>query len=459
VSVPRRSLQALVTALFLVVALALLAPPGAARAAGPLQGVYEGCNAPVLQTTCVDRLQHIKDLGFNVVLNYTALSAHPEDIQAYMRAAERIGVKLIWSFKEPYWWTSEPAGQSLGQLAAACRCATDEELLQYVVGLVKDSPATWGYYVGDETPVAQAGAQAQFSARLHELDPRHPRLFVGIGDGNGVKADIAPFADSAEVLGADFYPVGQNRPLSLVRDVSQRMSDYARSAGKQSAMVLQAFSWSAYGSPGFAPDPTWPSRQQMRQMRDYAVAGGADDLILWFNYYKMAQQPNAGQLFADLGWAANGGDEPALPEAAAGVAPTVAAPPSPAVSGSASAPAKAFVALHAVPQIEVQATGPVPSGKTGLKFARVRCTSRCALTLRFSVGGTRQAVAARALPAQKLTLTRSRTGDVVIRGTRRAIAQLRSVTTRVRVRVVARIAGRAAHASFSVGADGSQRPR
>lgn len=475
VSLRRRSLKVLIS---LAAAFALTgASAGAAGAQTaarlPLQGVYEGCNSPVMQTDCIQRLQNIKDMGFNAVLNYTAFSAHVPDLQAYMAAAQRIGIKLIWSFKDPYWWTSQPAAPSLGQLNSACGCTTDDQLLQFIVNLVKDSPATWGYYVGDETSPDQAGAQKAFSDRLHQLDPNHPRLFVGIGDYNGVQADIAPFKDSADVLGADFYPVGLNRPLSQVQDVSQRMSNYAQSVGKQSAMVLQAFNWNLYKDSSFAPASSWPTRQQMRQMRDYAIAGGADDLILWFNYYKMAQQPNATSLFSDLSWAANGdGPVPASGSASASTPATTSTPAAsrtataslpaataplvaPTVANPSAATAPGFVALRSAPQVQVKVSAPRLSGHSALTLGHVRCTAACTLTLAFTpASGAQSASTAKALRRQQLKLGGQKAGTVVARGRTAAVNRLRSGKGRVRVAVTARIRGRATRSSYVVGGDG-----
>jgi hypothetical protein len=479
--------RSIVIALAAATALSV-APASSASAAttpAPPQGVYEGCASPNLRTTCVDRLQHMKNMGFTVVLNYTALWASGDDLKAYMAAAERIGVKIIWSFKERSWWNADPATNQFGLLAKSCACTTDDALLRYVIGLVKSSPATWGYYIGDESPTTDAPYINGFGNRIKSLDPTHPRLFVGIGDGSGVDTHIAPFAGGSDVLAADYYPVGQDRPISRVLDISRKMADLARTKGKQAGMVLQSFNWSVYGSFPFLVNPHWPTRAEMRQMRDYAIQGGASSLILWFNYYKMADQVNSAQLFGDLAWAANGdsglttapatttttaeagGATTTAGSAGSGTTTTTQQPavqppvkPSASTPATTTAPAAApatttqadtgslttrttFTALPNVPDVTISPrTAKVTT--RGIRLADIRCAKACTLKLRFAAGQSRFA-------DQRLQLRANAAAGVVLRGKARALTALSRRRAKVTVDVVGRVGGRQHRTSFTAG--------
>jgi hypothetical protein len=116
----------------------------------PVQGVYEYCAPATSPDGCVGRLRQIAAGGFQVVLNYAAFDASRGQVQRYMSAAARLGVKLIWPMKEEPWWGPESLAGAYPALAASCRCSGDDAFVRYVVDLVKRSAATWGYYVADE---------------------------------------------------------------------------------------------------------------------------------------------------------------------------------------------------------------------------------------------------------------------------------------------------------------------
>ena len=82
-------------------------------------------------------------------------------------------------------------------LAATCDCADNRGFVNYLVNLVKQRPALWGYYVADEPPTANEAAVRAFSQQVHAADTR----ITPAGFGNADVALIEPFADDAEVSG------------------------------------------------------------------------------------------------------------------------------------------------------------------------------------------------------------------------------------------------------------------
>jgi hypothetical protein len=222
-----------------------------------------------------------------------------------MRAAAGLGLKLIWPMNYVPWWGPQSLVSAYPQLAATCRCATNDAFVRYVVGLVKRSPSTWGYYVADELAPADAPRVAAFSRRLRALDPTHPRLVVATGDDDVAKL-LAPYASAADVLGADSYPVGTGQPLSRVGFIGTTVRRVAGAAHRQSAMVLQSFDWSNYPNVGTWTARRFPTAGEMRTMRDLAIRTADPSLILWYSYFDVLNSNNPDQHWRDLIWAAFG---------------------------------------------------------------------------------------------------------------------------------------------------------
>jgi len=304
----------------IVFALALLAPMAlAAVAVGagethvreasavgrPAQGIYEYCAPQTSPDGCLTRLSRIAAGGFRVVLNYAVFHADPGQLRAYVDQATRVGVRLIWPMQDGPWWGRGSLTAMYPALAAGCGCS-DATFSRYLVGLVKHSPATWGYYLADEQAPANAPAVAAFSRRLHELDPAHPRLAVAGGEDT-VSQLLTPYASAADVLGADSYPVGTGQGTSRVSMIASKVRAVAARAHRRAAMVLQAFDWSEYPKTGPWPAPRWPTAVEMRRMRDLAIAAAHPSLILWYSAFDVLRAPGASTHWRALLQAAFGG--------------------------------------------------------------------------------------------------------------------------------------------------------
>lgn len=302
---PRMALISTAVGIAVLVSVFVRAHVADARQPLPRQGVYEYCSLSQTPADCIARLRKIAGGGFTAVLNYRQLAASGHLLLRYARVADRLGVKIVWPLKDAVWRRGggNPA-TAFPALAASCGCDTRAALLTWFVRRVRDLPATWGYYIGDETSPASAEAVRGLSQRIDSLDPRHPRLFIAQGLNPG--RDLAPFAPAADVLGVDWYPVGFDLPLSTVSTVNAKAARIAGEAGKSTAAVLQSFNWDQYPDVG-APGSGWPTRTQMRRMRDLAIGAAHPKLLLWYSFFDVERSPDPARHWRDLRLAAFGG--------------------------------------------------------------------------------------------------------------------------------------------------------
>jgi hypothetical protein len=285
---------------------AAIAPAAQGASAVPREGVYESCAPYQNLTPCIDRLAQIRSGGFDTVLNYAQFHATAAELRAYADAASSLGLQLIWPLKDRQWWGRGNLADRYPILASSCDCRSDRAFVRETVELARAHPATWGYYVGDEARPRHSKAIVDFSTRVRRLDPEHPRLYIEVGDLRSLERRLTRFAPGADVVGATAYPVGTVQDLNAVADVSEVVSSSAQASARDSAIVLQAFSWDQY--PGDAeairlPDPAWPTGEEMRAMR--AMTAG-HDLVLWYSFFDVARSDEPALHWADLVAAAAG---------------------------------------------------------------------------------------------------------------------------------------------------------
>src|SRR5262249_2696018 len=155
--------------------------------------------------------------------------------------------------------------------------------------LVKNQPALWGYYVGDEVPPADHAIFLSYANMIHRLDPTHPRLFIAPGQSDSTYvAPLRPFTDTADVVGVDYYPVGDNPNAGTVQDtgeVAHALQQVADASNKDAALVLQSFNWNQY--PNDYPCRHFPSicnafptETQMQSMLRLALQSSHPRLVL-----------------------------------------------------------------------------------------------------------------------------------------------------------------------------------
>lgn len=281
---------------------AMLAP-ASSLAALPPQGLYDHCYPTTASHGCVDRLERMAGAGFRVVLNYSLLTGRSTaaGVRSYLDSAAAAGIQVIPSLAQPRLWTApgEERGLLLAYplLAATCGCLDNAGFIKYLVALL-DHPATWGYYVADEPQPELHDALKGFVAQIKSADPSRPALLVACGICSGVDPNgtrVAPFADIDAVLGTDSYPITDQPPdadrvFKHVAGSARGVQAVADRAGRESAMVLQAWNWgdSPEDSAAIGLDPArgrFPSEQELRAQRDATLLNSNPRVILWFGYF------------------------------------------------------------------------------------------------------------------------------------------------------------------------------
>ena len=276
-----RSARAAILAALVCTATLLLWNPAPAKAALPPQGVYEQC-APATQD-CGARLQTIADAGFKYVLNYTAWFGSAEQVRNYADEAQAAGIQLIWPLNDHAWRDGTDLRSYYRYLGPDCPCSTNAQFKQWALGLVKDKPSTWGFYVGDElSPTSQNVSQTKaLAGEVKAIAPNKPTLYVTIPNDNGVlTSQLAPFGQAADYVGADYYPIGKGNNMDATSGYADDTRQLAARNGRKPVFVLQAFSWSEYEP---APD-RFPTRAEMQSMRDMAISSGDPQMMLWYAF-------------------------------------------------------------------------------------------------------------------------------------------------------------------------------
>lgn len=273
-------MSALVFALFFVGVAGSFSVPAQAA---PLQGMYDGCN--IGSSGCLAHLDKMGSGGFRVVLDYGSGSSgnSPEQMRKYLDRAQENGIRVIWDF-------NELAGRS-----------DAPDTVSAVVDAVKGHPATWGYCIGDEASSGKAGSIKEMYNAIKSSDHSHPVFVMG---SYNVQS-LTSFVGSADFIGVYLYPIGEStdsrQMVSQVGNLAADLKQFAASHGKRSIMALQAFNWADQsGAPDWSAK-RWPTRDEMREMRNEALAANPD-IILWFSYWHAA----SGSHWNDLVWAANG---------------------------------------------------------------------------------------------------------------------------------------------------------
>jgi hypothetical protein len=289
---PARRAAALAAAALAAAAVTLTSPSAAAAPPDvrlPPQGLYEGC-APEAGDACIERLAAIRAAGFRYVLNYSSWYGSPVAVRRYADAAAALGLRLIWPLNNPAWRGLDDLGATYSGFAAETgkleppgaglpgAAPGDAEFIARAIGVAAGLPATWGFYIGDELPRAEAGRVRRLSEAVRALAPDKPQLYIA----RPGMARLGPFARLADVAGADAYPVGSSDPS--VRRAAQSARTVTAAAGVRTAMVLQAFSWSQY-----RPDPGlgtagFPNRRELTAMRNAAIRNANPTMILWYSY-------------------------------------------------------------------------------------------------------------------------------------------------------------------------------
>jgi hypothetical protein len=191
-----------------------------------------------------------------------------------------------------------------GDFASLCGCDENGPLLAYLARWLGRLPGTYGYYAADDTMLApgdQAG-MASYVAAIKQADPLHT-VMIGSADED----QTATYVRMADVIGTEIYPFTTDSlmPVAAHQDewdaVAQWASDaqqMAAGAGKESAFILQAFTWGDNLSDGqtigactSADTPLscygklqYPTGAEQLQLRNEILLHARPKLILWWSF-------------------------------------------------------------------------------------------------------------------------------------------------------------------------------
>jgi hypothetical protein len=279
----------------------------------PPQGLYDSCVPSYAD--CLNHLNVLAEKGFKLIVNYGQLYGDAKSQLAYADRAQSLGMKVIWAIVPHF---DRPAGWMITKypdLSAGSGCTDNNCLITYFVNIVKDHPATWGYYVADEVKPPYYSQLKEWTETVKQADPNHPRLIVTSGSNDPMEQYYYFYSymgDTAEVIGPDYYPYGYiDDGTSLTRftgETARHAQLWADKLNKQSVIVLQAFSVSRYSTvplcllwPLCAP---FPSYQQMKEQRDQTILNSHPAIILWWTYADILKTDNPAKHLDDLAAAA-----------------------------------------------------------------------------------------------------------------------------------------------------------
>jgi hypothetical protein len=289
-----------------ILLLALIATPGASAATPPPEGLFENCNLDSQMPTCVQRLELMHGGGFQVVA-IPAWSGSPSSLSSYAASAQSLGMSVMWEIGDPRWWhdpaTSTSMSGTYSGFASLCGCDENGQLLAYLVHWLGALPATFGYYAADDTALAP-GDQAGVAAYVSQIKQQDASHLVMIGSAS--QDQTSSYVGIADAIGTEMYPFTTDplMPVSANSDVWGGVAQWvsgaqhaADAAGKQSAFILQAFSWgdnlsdgetigacTAADSPVTCHDKLpYPSAAEQLQLRNEVLLHAHPKLILWWS--------------------------------------------------------------------------------------------------------------------------------------------------------------------------------
>jgi hypothetical protein len=181
--------------------------------------------------------------------------------------------------------------------------AKREALLREVVNRFKNHPGLLAWKGEDEPEWGKRPIAPLVRAReiIRELDPNHPLVIIHAP--RGTVETLRPYNVTADIIGADIYPIGYppgahslrtNKSLSLVGDYTRTMMDVAE--GQMPVWMVLQIAWSGVIKPGKTLRfPTFPEE---RFMAYEAIIGGARGLNFFGGNLAASLNPED----AKLGW-------------------------------------------------------------------------------------------------------------------------------------------------------------
>lgn len=206
-------------------------------------------------STADNRINHLRDIaagGFNTIHASFRKDDKFDDYEKFLDEAEKLGINVL----------------------------TEFELVPIVdpievVNKFKDKPVILGWSIADDVDSYKDGFIPKQILDLHckfkNADPAHITYVSGSKEKR-----ISEFINTADAIGVQAYPVGENLPLNSVK----HMISIARGAAPKNRLIIgnvQAFRWDREG----APVPTFA---EIRNMTYQTLLAGAKG-ILYYTYF------------------------------------------------------------------------------------------------------------------------------------------------------------------------------
>jgi hypothetical protein len=301
-------LKAGITALVsLVVLLGSLGAALASAAAMPMEGIFEDCSLDTAMALCAQRLSVMHAGGLQVVL-VPAWGASLPSLTSYAAAARALGMSVIWELSNPGWWEEAPTSTDMAgyfpSFAAPCGCSQNGALLSYLTRWLGALPGTYGYYAADDSMLSPGDrdGMSAYVAAIKRNDPRHTVLISSFS-----QSQAQAYEGIADLTAQELYPiktrsllpVSTNQPAwASVARTASRTQAAANRAHKQSAFILQAFTWGDNIDDGVSTGTCWaaeskqscysslryPSGLEQLRLRNEILLHARPALILWWSF-------------------------------------------------------------------------------------------------------------------------------------------------------------------------------
>jgi hypothetical protein len=279
----------------------------AAATTAPLEGIFENCSLDTTMALCAQRLAVMRAGGIRVVV-IPGWGASLPSLTQYAATARALGMSVMWELSNPGWWRGAPMSTDMAgyfpAFATGCGCNQNGPLLAYMIGWLRALPGTYGYYAADDSMLSE-GDRAGVAAYVSQIKQRDPVHTVLIGSfGLGQSRDYEGIAD---LIGTEIYPVTTSSLLPFrahraawnsVEHTASGAQQAAAGAHRQSAFILQAFTWGDNVDDGFAVDACspgesnsacyaalqYPSPAEQLELRNEILLHAHPKLILWWSF-------------------------------------------------------------------------------------------------------------------------------------------------------------------------------
>jgi hypothetical protein len=206
-------------------------------------------------STADDRIKHLREIaagGFNTIHASFKRYENYDEYESFLNEAERLGMYVLTEFE-----------------------LTPTVYPINVVHKFQNKPAILGWSIADDVDSYKDGFTPNHIADLHckfkKADPDHITYISGSKDNR-----ITKFINTAEAIGVQAYPVGENRPLNWVK----HMISIVRNAAPPNRLIIgnvQAFRWDIQGARA-------PTFAEVRNMTYQALLAGAKGII-YYTYF------------------------------------------------------------------------------------------------------------------------------------------------------------------------------